>query len=329
VWVVDFLAIDFESFNRSQIRNHKPTTNHQSKIMKPRIQRDPPIGIIGLGIMGSAIARHVIRSGYRVVGYDVRALRLRQLRAAGGRAARSASDAGRLSSIIITSLPSADALASIAGALAQIEGPPPIVIETSTLSIETKERARKTLRAGGVELLDCPISGTGAQARDKDIVIYASGARGVYRRVSKVLDAFTRAHYYVGPFGDASKVKFVANLLVAVHNVATAEALVLAMKAGLDPAMVLKLVSEGAGSSRVLQLRGPMMVKGSYRKATMTLATWQKDMAIIAEFAKRVGSATPLFSATAPIYAEAVKRRRNQDTAAVCSVLETMSRYRR
>lgn len=296
--------------------------------MKSKIPRDPTIGIIGLGIMGSAIASHLIEAGHRVVGYDVRGPRLRQLRAAGGTAAKSAGDVGRQSRIIITSLPSADALTLVVDAL-PLEDPPAIVIETSTLSIETKEGARRALRAGGVELLDCPISGTGAQARDKDIVVYASGARESYRRVSKVLDAFTRAHYYVGPFGDASKVKFVANLLVAVHNVATAEALVLAMKAGLDPAMVLKLVSEGAGSSRVLQLRGPMMVKGSYRKATMTLATWQKDMAIIAEFAKRVGSATPLFSATAPIYAEAVKTRPNEDTAAICSVLETMSRYRR
>jgi putative dehydrogenase len=297
--------------------------------MKSKIPRDPTIGIIGLGIMGSAIARHLIEAGHRVVGYDVRGPRLRQLRAAGGTAAKSAGDVGRHSRIIITSLPSADALTMVADALPLVEDPPAIVIETSTLSIETKEGARRKLRAGGVELLDCPISGTGAQARNKDIVVYASGARAAYKGVSKVLDAFTRAHYYVGQFGDGSKVKFVANLLVAVHNVAAAEALVLAMKAGLDPAMVLKLVSEGAGSSRVLQLRGPMMVKGSYRKATMTLATWQKDMAIIAEFAKRVGGATPLFSATAPIYAEAVTTRRNEDTAAVCAVIEAMSRYRR
>src|SRR4030095_1776894 len=172
-------------------------------------------------------------------------------------------------------------------------------------------------------------SGTGAQARDKDIVVYPRGTRGTYGRVSTVLDAFTRAHYFVGPFGTGSKVKFVANLLVAIHNVAAAEALVLAMKAGLDPGRVLELITEGAGSSRVLQLRGPMMVKGDYRKATMTLATWQKDMAIIAEFAREVGCATPLFAATAPIYSAAVTERSGEDTAAVCAVLEEMAPYRR
>jgi putative dehydrogenase len=297
--------------------------------MKSRIPISSSIGIVGLGIMGSAIARHVIQAGYRVAGYDVRTARLRELRAAGGLAAKDAGDVATQSHIVITSLPSADALVHTVDALVQAGRPRQIVVETSTLPIEAKQRARTRLRARGIELLDCPISGTGSQARNKDIVVYASGARAAYGRISKLLDAFTRAHYYVGTFGNGSKVKFVANLLVAVHNVATAEALVLAMKAGLDPGKVLKLVAEGAGSSRVLQLRGPMMVKGNYRKATMTLATWQKDMAIIAAFARQLGVSTPLFSKTAPIYAEAVKTRSQEDTAAVCAVLEKMAHYRR
>jgi 3-hydroxyisobutyrate dehydrogenase-like beta-hydroxyacid dehydrogenase len=288
-----------------------------------------PVGIVGLGIMGSAIAGHLVKARHHVVGYDVRSTRLRDLRAAGGFVAEDSGDVASQSRIVITSLPSADALAHTVDALVRVTSPRLIVVETSTLPIEVKRRARARLRARGIELLDCPISGTGAQARNKDIVVYASGTRAAYGRVSKVLDAFTRAHYYVGSFGNGSKVKFVANLLVAVHNVAAAEALVLAMKAGLDPGQVLKLVAEGAGSSRVLQLRGPMMVKGNYRKATMTLATWQKDMTIIAEFARQLGVSTPLFSTTAPIYAEAVKTRSQEDTAAVCAVLEKMAHYRR
>jgi 3-hydroxyisobutyrate dehydrogenase-like beta-hydroxyacid dehydrogenase len=289
-----------------------------------------PLGVIGLGIMGSAMASHLMRGGYPVLGYDVLASRRRALRTAGGSAAKSCQDVAERASIVICSLPSSDALMVTAAELAEVRHPPQIVIETSTLPIEAKRRARTELRTRGVVLLDCPISGTGAQARTKDIVVYASGTRAAYRRVSAVLDAFTRAHYYVGPFGAGSKMKFVANLLVAIHNVAAAEALVLAMKAGLDPALVLRLVGEGAGSSRILQLRGPMMVKGDYTNATMTLANWQKDMSIIAEFAREVGSATPLFSATAPIYAAATAMgRQNQDTAAVCAVLEEMAHYRR
>jgi 3-hydroxyisobutyrate dehydrogenase-like beta-hydroxyacid dehydrogenase len=119
--------------------------------------------------------------------------------------------------------------------------------------------------------------------------------------------------------------KFVANLLVAIHNVAAAEALVLGKKAGLDGAQVLRLVGEGAGSSRILQLRGPMMVHGRYRPPTMTLKNFEKDLAIIAAFARKVGARTPLFSAAAPIYAAATRKNPSLDTAAVCAVLETMA----
>jgi hypothetical protein len=112
---------------------------------------------------------------------------------------------------------------------------------------------------------------------------------------------------------------------LAIHNVAAAEALVLGMKAGLDGAQVLRLVGEGAGSSRILQLRGPMMVKGRYRPPTMTLANFEKDLAIIAAFARKVGARTPLFSAAAPIYAAATRKNPSLDTAAVCDVLEKMA----
>jgi 3-hydroxyisobutyrate dehydrogenase-like beta-hydroxyacid dehydrogenase len=213
--------------------------------------------------------------------------------------------------------------------LRHVARPLRIVIETSTLPIDVKQRARTRLRARGIVLLDCPISGTGAQARERDAVVYASGPRAAYRRVSAVLDAFARAHFYVGPFGAGSKMKFVANLLVAIHNVAAAEALVLGMKAGLEPAKVLRLVSEGAGRSRMLELRGPMMVRGDYARATMTLANWRKDMAIIAAIAREVGCETPLFSATEPIYSAATAMGESQDTAAVCAVLERMARHRR
>lgn len=289
-----------------------------------------PVGVVGLGIMGSAMAGSLMRAGHLVVGYDVLASRRRDLRDAGGSTARSCGDVGQRARIVISSLPSVDALQLTAVALSQVARPPEIVIETSTLPIEAKQRARARLRKAGVTLLDCPISGTGAQARERDIVVYASGARGACRRASVVLDACARAHYYVGSFGAGSKMKFVANLLVAIHNVATAEALVLAMKAGLDPALVVKLVGEGAGSSRILQLRGPMMVKGDYADATMTLANFQKDVEIIGDFARTVRCPTPLFSAAVPIYRSAIDMgRRAEDTAAVCSVLEKMASYRR
>jgi len=284
------------------------------------------VGMIGLGIMGSAMSASLSRAGFRVAGFDVVPRRRAEHARAGGVASGSPREVARRTSIIITSLPSADALAQTAVELSQSAGRGAIVIETSTLPIPAKEAARAALARRGVILLDCPLSGTGAQARVKDLIIYASGDRAAYRKTVPVLQGFTRANYYVGAFGAGSKIKFVANLLVAIHNVAAAEAMVLGMKAGLDPALVLKVVSDGAGSSRMLQVRGPMMVKGDYSEATMKNEIWQKDMTIIGDFARGLDCPTPLFAASAPIYNAAMAMGLGkEDTGAVCAVLEEMA----
>jgi len=286
--------------------------------------------VIGLGIMGSAMAANLMRAGFKVVGYDVLASRRRELRTAGGKAAASAAAVSRQADVIVCSLPSSDALLKVATAIAGSSRPGRVVVETSTLPIAVKSEARRRLAVAGTPMLDCPLSGTGPQARARDLVVYASGDRAAHRRVVPVLEAFSRAQYFVGPFGAGSKMKFVANLLVAVHNVAAAEAMVLAMKAGLDPGMVVQVIGDGAGSSRMFQVRAPMMAKGDYSQATMKLDLWQKDMNIIAEFARDVGCPTPLFAASAPVYTAAnAMGRPHDDTAAVCAVLERMAGHRR
>ena len=284
------------------------------------------VGMIGLGIMGSAMSANLMKAGFKVVGYDVAARAAASHRKAGGTVARSCGEAAKRCDILVTSLPSAQALLDTAAELAQSARRGQIVIETSTLPIAAKEEARDRLAARGAILLDCTLSGTGAQARVKDLIVYASGDRKSYRRTAKVLEGFARAHYYVGAFGAGSKMKFVANLLVAIHNVAAAEAMVLAMKSGLDPALVLKVVADGAGSSRMLQVRGPMMVKGDYSEATMKVQTWQKDMTIIGDYARKIDCPTPLLSASAPIYTAAMAMGLGaEDTGAVCAVLEKMA----
>ena len=284
------------------------------------------VGMIGLGIMGSAMSANLMRAGFRVAGFDVVPRRRAEHKRAGGLAAKSPRDLAKRADLVITSLPSARALAEVAAELAASAKRGTVVIETSTLPIPVKEAARDVLAKRGVILLDCPLSGTGAQARVKDLLIYVSGDRAAYRKTIPVLNGFTSANYYVGPFGSGSKMKFVANLLVAIHNVAAAEAMVLGMKAGLDPAMVLKVVAGGAGGSRMFQVRGPMMVKGDYSEATMKNEVWQKDMTIIGDFVRELDCPTPLFAASAPIYNAAMAMGLGkEDTGAVCAVLEEMA----
>jgi 3-hydroxyisobutyrate dehydrogenase-like beta-hydroxyacid dehydrogenase len=281
------------------------------------------VGLIGLGIMGSAMAANLMRAGYRVAGYDPAPACARRHRRAGGIVAKSAGDVARSADIVISSLPSAKALLEVADQVASAGRRRQIVIETSTLPIAVKEAARRRLAAAGAILLDCPLSGTGAQARVKDLIVYGSGDRAAFRRTIPVLNGFSRGHYFVGRFGNGSKMKYVANLLVAIHNVSAAEALILARRSGLDPALAVKVLGDGAGSSRMLQVRGPMMAKRAYADATMKVEVWQKDMKIIAAFARALRSPTPLFSATKAVYNAAMAQgHARHDTASVCAVLE-------
>ena len=284
------------------------------------------VAVIGLGIMGSAMSANLVKAGFAVRGYDVLAARRSQLAKAGVGAARSVADAVAGASFVITSLPSAQALLDVAVAIGSARHAKPLVIETSTLPIAVKEEARKVLAAKGVTLLDCPLSGTGAQAKVRDLVVYASGPRAACRKCAPVFEGFARAHFYLGKFGTGSKMKFLANLLVAIHNVSAAEALVLGEKAGIDPALAVKVLGDGAGSSRMLQVRGPMMAAGKYSEATMKVAVWQKDMKIIGEFARALGVATPLFDTTAGIYDDAMAQGfADADTAAVHAVIRNRS----
>ena len=284
------------------------------------------VGIVGVGIMGSAIARNLIAAKTPVIGFDVAVSRRDELVAVGGTAARSAAEVADAAEVILTSLPSIAAFDETVAAILATPRRNLVVAELSTLPIGVKQRAHDALAKAGITMLDCPLSGTGAQAVTRDLVVYASGERAACDRCAPVFAGFSRLTHYVGAFGNGSKMKFLANLLVAIHNIATAEAMVLGIKAGLDPDQIVKVVGSGAGTSRVFELRAPLMAKADYQPPTMKISIWQKDMEVIGEFARSLGVATPLFAACLPVYNAAIGLGlAGDDTAGVCAVLETMS----
>jgi putative dehydrogenase len=281
------------------------------------------VGIVGLGIMGGAIARNLVDRGWRVIGFDTDAARRTELAQANVAIAEDVGQVARDAPIIMTSLPSPAATEQVAQVIAHSGQSPRIVVELSTLTIADKLRFEAILIKAGHVALDCPLSGTGAQAKNRDLVVYASGDSDAIARCTGLFADFAKQSADLGKYGNGSRMKFVANHLVAIHNVATAEAMILAERAGLDPKKVVEMVGPGAGGSRMFQMRAPMMVEGVYEPATMKVSTWKKDMAIIAEFADDVGCATPLFTLTQPVYAEAMAMGLgDQDTAAVFEVLK-------
>jgi len=284
---------------------------------------DKTVGIVGLGIMGSAIARNLVERGWKVIGYDIDAAKRAELAAAGVVIADDVGHLAHEAEIIMTSLPSPAAAEEVAHAIGASGQPSRIVVELSTLKIADKLRFEEILAKAGHIALDCPLSGTGAQAKTRDLVVYASGDSAAISRCASVFADFAKQSADLGGYGNGSRMKFIANHLVAIHNVASAEALVLAERAGLDLKVVVDMVGPGAGGSRMFQMRAPMMVEGVYEPATMKVSTWKKDMAIIAEFADDVRCATPLFTLTQPVYTQAMAMGLgDQDTASVFEVLK-------
>ena len=189
---------------------------------------------------------------------------------------------------------------------------------------------KEILAAAGHTALDCPMSGTGAQAAAKDLVVLASGDSNAIRRLEPTFLGFARKVCDLGPYGNGTKMKFVANHLVAIHNVAAAEAMVLAMKAGLDPAQVVEVIGSSAGTSRMFELRAPMMAANNYLPATARSTIWKKDMTVIGDFASALTCPTPLFNLSASLYTAALATGHgDEDTAAVCTVLERMAGLKR
>lgn len=283
----------------------------------------PPVGMIGLGIMGSAMAANMLKAGFPVHGYDPVKAQTKRLTKLGGNAHRDVAGMATQCEHFVLSLPSVTALDQVARELAEHGRLGSVVAEVSTLPIEAKEQARVTLAAAGIVLLDCPLSGTGEQAKSRDLAVYASGDAKAIRRFEPIFSGFARVTYKVGSFGKGMQMKLVANLLVAIHNVSTAEALLMGTRMGLEAKTMVSVLADGAGGSRMFQVRGPMMAERSWDKATMKVEVWKKDMGLIADALRDLAVPAPLFSATLPVYHAAMALGHAQDdTACVYDVLE-------
>lgn len=313
---------------------------HDHRVDEPRTPHDPRdetglrrpssgpmtvserVGVVGLGVMGSAMAKNLVAAGFQVVGYDIDAERSADAENVGVTVADSVADLAARSSIVILSLPSVDALEEVSTEIAARPTPDLLCLETGTLPLAAKKAAHDRLSSAGMELMDVPLSGTGLQAADATLVIFASGSEDGFNRCQGVFDAIGRSAHYLGEFGNGSKMKYIANLLVAVHTLAAAEAHSLGIAAGMSPAIVQDVMEDGVGSSKIFEIRGPMMVADDY-PAAARLDIILKDAKLIKEFAEGAGAHTPLLDQAVGVYAAASDAGLGSlDAAALCRYLE-------
>jgi L-threonate 2-dehydrogenase len=273
----------------------------------PSVLSDTPtVGIVGLGLLGSAVAARLRGAGRPVIGHDVVAERNHALEAIGGRAVTSVAAVAEAADPICVVLPSLAAVDAVVlgpdGLAASPRGR--TVLQMSTISPALTEQLACECAARGVGFLDCPISGTSGMVARGDGIIFVGGERALYERWRPLLEAILPRAVHVGAAGQAMVLKLVANLLVAVHSAAAAEALSMIERAGLDVPQALDLLGSSAATSRMLEVRGPLIAKRDF-PAQMKLDLFMKDLHLIQEAAGTLGAPVPLTEVAARLYAAA------------------------
>jgi 3-hydroxyisobutyrate dehydrogenase-like beta-hydroxyacid dehydrogenase len=291
------------------------------------------IGFIGLGVLGSAIAQNFVNGGLHVVGFDVSDAARDNAKALGVSLASSAADVASRSDTVFTCLPNADALVQVLhgdSGLSTVEKKEQTVVEMSTLSVSDKAAFEMACIESGRLPVDCPVSGNRIMALDRKLTAFFSGSASAYEQLKPVLECTCNHTHYVGEFGNGTKVKLCGNILNLVHNTVAAEAMVLAMKSGLDPKMFHEVISGSGSSSAMFEVRGGLMVDEDYQKEAMNLSVPLKDSRIISEHAASLFCPIPLYqTALQSYYSAAAQGLADKDAAVVCQVLERAANHQR
>jgi 3-hydroxyisobutyrate dehydrogenase-like beta-hydroxyacid dehydrogenase len=287
------------------------------------------VAIIGVGLLGTAVAERLLAGGFEVTAYDTRPRQIEALRFRGLRPARSAAEAAAGSAAVFTVLPSLEAVESVfTGADGLIDRAPrdAVLLQMSTISPPLARRLGEACAARGLAFLDTPISGTSSMVARGDCTIYVGGEPAAAARCRPLFDAIANKTVHIGPVGAATLAKLVTNLLVGLNTAALAEALVLGDKGGLSPAALVPILRESAAGSRMLDVRGPLMAERTFTEPQMKLDLFLKDFHLMLEEGGRLGVPLPLTGLARELCTAAAARGRGgQDIAAVITALEHMA----
>jgi 3-hydroxyisobutyrate dehydrogenase-like beta-hydroxyacid dehydrogenase len=282
------------------------------------------VGFIGLGNIGTPMSQNLLRAGFDVIGFDL--VRNPAFVEAGGRFAESVQDVGRQADVIVQSLPTAAALESVITGLLEVAREGQTVIDISGYSLEAKQQAAERLAQQGVAMLDCEISGLPFMVANRTAVIFQAGDEQCVNELKEVFDGMADTCFYLGKFGSATKMKLLANMMVAIHNSVGGEVLNLAARIGVDPDTAVKVLGSSAGGSVTFSNKAPVMISRDFEGGPGPFRHMAHYLDRAAEMARQAGAATPLLDKTREYYQIADEEDRgDQDIAAVIELLEAAS----
>ena len=286
------------------------------------------VGFVGIGKIGLPISENLIKSGFRVLGF--RRSSMAEFEKIGGVPARSPAEIGAQADIVFSCLPSSEALDDVVrgpNGLASSARPGQIVVELGSHPVPDKERQIAPLAAKGAVFVDGEVSGTPGMVAARKAVIYLAGDEAACKKAERVVGGFADSCLYFGKFGAASRVKLVNNLLVAINIAATAEAMALGLKAGVDVDLMIKAIATGSGGSTQFGIRAPWMAQRRFLPAQGTVPALQHYFDMIGDFADSIGVATPLLDRAIELYDKFIEMGlAEKDVAAMVDVISALPR---
>ena len=282
------------------------------------------VGFIGLGNIGGPMSLNLLKSGFEVIGFDL--VEKRDFVSAGGRQVRTVQQVGGQADVIIQSLPSVEALENTVDALLEVARSGQVIIEISSYPPEDKKCQALRLARRSVTMLDCEISGLPAMVANRSAVIFQSGDRMTVDSVSGVFAAMTDTRIYLGEFGSATRMKLLANMMVAIHNSVAAEALHLASRVGIDSRDAIRALGPSAAGSVTFSMKAPVMISREFDAGVGPFRHMFGYLERISNLAGEAGASTPLLNLVRDYYRKAeAEERGDQDIAAIIEMLEAES----
>ena len=251
------------------------------------------IGLIGVGLLGTALAERLLAAGYPVVGFDVESSRVDHLEQAGGRRAGSADQIARECDRLILSLPDSHVVQAVIDEIANSLGTGTIILDTTTGAPEISESLGAELARRNVSYLDATVAGSSQQALAGEIVMMIGGEQAAVDRCHDVLTALARQTFHVGPCGSGARMKLVVNLVLGLNRAVLAEGLSFARVCGIDPAAALEVLRSGAAYSAAMDSKGLKMVQSDFTPQAR-LAQHRKDVSLIVDLAQANHMTLPL-----------------------------------
>ena len=283
-----------------------------------------PLGSIGLGNIGEPMALNLIQSGHSVIGFDV--VEKPAFVAAGGIQAKTVAEVIEKTDVLVQSLPTVQALETTVDGLIEFGRNCQIIIEISSYPLKNKKAPASRLAKHGITMLDCEISGLPFMVADRTATIFQSGDQATIESVQVVFEAMTNKRVNLGEFGAATKMKLLANMMVAIHNSVAGEVLNLARKAGIDPNEAIGALSKSAAGSVTFSNKAPVMLSGKFESGAGPFRHMFSYLRRISALAKEVGASTPLLDTVHRYYETAeAEGRADQDIAAIIEMLEAES----